>query len=498
MAKEKRTHISADQILDLFRTFSVLTIDQIRDLIGVRTIYGIRNQVKRMCGSENPLLSSRNIARPWLGTHANLAVFLTDHGAGKLEEKYGVRIYAPRNTTLKANFVHGLALTDIGIALNKIGTRFSLERKVSINEDYGEFIRPDILCEHNNTFHLIELEQSRTDRELRERLLGRLRRWQKAFTSPETEGISPDIIVLFSIKKDDKYTIATWMQTLASLEQELGQPAAFTVWAMELSAFLKLPTLDLRRFRMLRPSDHPDAALLEAEFNRFFDQEIANRLSGLEMRAAFAQTLDYFRARRGEIQLLARSDEERKMSLDQFDQMYTMAADRDEWSGKVPWLEISLVRTWLEQPIYKKLRIGLIDALEKLKSSYTRGSMNVAADALERMVWNVLLRQFDFARGGPLSFYAQIGSSEKDRTPRSGLLPVFSISTPWENIRWTEEEAERTCRALTWLVNLLLDFQEELNLVRASKKAQSTTVLEPINLPEEESSDTFWEEPPLE
>lgn len=495
---EKRTHVSPEQILDLFATYSVLTADQIKDLIGARTIYGIRNQIKRMCGAENPLISSRNIARPWYNTHTNLAVFLTEHGAGKLQERLKSRIFAPQSTTLKTNFVHGMALSDIGVALHKEGLRFSLERRISIKEDCDEFIRPDILCEYNGKLYLIEVEQSRSEQELRGRLLGRLRRWQKTFTSPDMKGVSRDIIVLFSIKKDDQHTVATWMQTLNLLEQELGRPAAFTVWAMQLSEFLNAPTLDLRRFRMVQPSETPDSTLLEAEQNRFFDYEIANRLSESGMRLAFDQTTACFRVRRGEIQSLAYSDEERKMFLDQCDQMYTMAAEMDEWNGKVPWLEIFFVRRWLEQPIYAKLRGDLIESLEKLKSSYTRGSMNVSADALERMVWNVLLRRFGFAYGGPLLFHAQIGSSEKDRNPRSGLIPVFSISAPWENIRTTEEEAEKTCRSLTWLVNLLVNFQEELNLIRANKKAQSAAALDPINVPEEEPSDAIWEEPPSE
>lgn len=488
--KQTRVRVSEDQILDLFRTYSVLTADQIQALIGVKSPISIRNQIKRMCGSErvNPPLSSRNLARPWLGIHSNIAVFLTDLGAATLSNRYGIRVAAPRPTTLRANFVHGLAVSDIGVALHKSGIPFDVERKVSISEEGDEFIRPDVFCRHKNMRYLIELEQSRSEQALDERLLGRLRRWQKTFTSPEMEDVASDVIVLFSMKKDDQHTIASWMKALHLLEQELGSPAAFTVWAMELSDFLKSPSLDLRRFRKLQPSAHPDSALLAAERERFFDRQIATRISSPEMQAAFEKTAHFYEFYRGRLQSLARDPAERKQFLDHCDRLYALA-QFGKWDGAVPWPAIALVRYWLEQPVFAAFRAELIDALERLKSSYGRG-LYTAADSMERMVWDVLLRRFGFARGGPLSFHAQIGSGEWDRSPRSGLIPVFSISAPWLKMRERTEQAQATVRSLTWLVTLLVDFQGELGLARASKKAQSAMALDPVT-PEEGGS---WEE----
>lgn len=490
MDKQKRVRVSKDQILDLFQTFSVLTADQIGNLLGVNTLYSIRTQLNQMSiQKEMPPISSRNIARPWVGTHSNLAFFLTEYGARIVSERHDIRVVAPKGTTLRKNFVHGLALTDIGIALNSLGAPFQIEKRVILNEDTDEFIRPDVLCLHDDKRHLIELEQSRSEQDLDVRLLGRLRRWQKAFTSPEMEDVSSDVIVLFSIKKDDKHTVAVWMKVLNQLQDELGGPAAFSVYALELSTFLKSPTLDLRKFRLLAPSDFPEAAMLASERERFFEREISTRIDAAGMQSALDKTKSFYINYRGKLQAITRTNTERCSFLDHVDQLYMMS-EFGEYAGAVPWLGISLVRYWLEQPIYIAFRLELIDAIERLKSSYARGT-NTAAETMERMVWTVLLRRFGFARGGPLTFLPQIGSNERDKNPRTGLIPVFSISTPWAGIRETEIAAETTCRSLTWLVDLLVDFQEELGLTRESKKAASVAALDPPNIVEEESS---WEQ----
>ncbi len=206
-------------------------------------------------------------------------------------------------------------------------------------------------------------------------------------------------------------------------------------------------------------------------------------MEGEEIQAAYAKAVDFFEFYRGRLQVLAYSNINRKLFLDTCDRLCEMT-EIGRWDGVVPWPAIALVRYWLEQPVFLDFRADLIDALERLRYSYSRG-INAAADSMEHMVWDVLLRRFGFARGGPLSFFAQIGSTERDRNPRSGLIPVFSILTPWKGIRETSEQAEITVRSLTWLVNLLVDFQGEIGLRRASKKAQSATILNPDDAHEE-------------
>jgi hypothetical protein len=108
-----------------------------------------------------------------------------------------------------------------------------------------------------------------------------------------------------------------------------------------------------------------------------------------------------------------------------------------------------------------------------------------AADALERLVWGVLLRQFGIGKNGPVSFYAQAGSSEKDKDRRSGLIPVFAISSPWSGVREDQDQADATVKALTWLVEMLIGYPTELGLTKENKKAQSSVHMNQGRKPKE-------------
>ena len=474
--------VENDEILELVGMQGVATATQVQQWYGAKKDAGIRIRMKNMSKADNPVLTHRNLPLPWHNSKPIAAAFLTDIGADVLNERHGTSIIAPSPATQLKNFVHGLGLVDIAIALKKMGIPFDLERRVDIDGADGEFIRPDVLCRVKDSRYLIEFEQTRSEQELSERLLGRLRRWQKIFKSPGAQyaDVSSDVIVLFALKEmGDNYTATKWSESLYTLSQELGQPPAFSVWTMPLKDFLDNPTLDLRHFRLLPPSAHPDADALAAERERFFASQVAGLLSPADMLLAREAAHLFCQEYRGRLSQLQLTTLERRRFLDDCDAFYRMAysaQDSAYHNGSVPWIGIGVLRYWIEQPVFADFRIRLIDALEKLKSSYGRG-LNSAADTLERLVWDTLLRQFGIGRDGPLSFYAQIGTTEKDKDRRNGLVPVFNISVPWAGIREDQEQAELTIQSLTWFVMMLVEYSVELGLTKANKKAQSSVVL---------------------
>jgi len=473
--------IDDDDILEVVGLQGVATALQVQQWYGAKKDRGIRNRMTKMCRRNNPLLISRNMPLPWKSPYNIQSAFLTDIGATVLNERHGTSIIAPSPATQLKNFVHGLGLVEIALALRNMDIPFDLERRVDIDEEEG-FIRPDVLCRVNGTRYLIEFEQTRSEQELSERLLGRLHRWQKAFTSPGMEDVSTDVIVLFALKKlDDDYTLSMWSEALYKLSRDLQGLPAFSVWAMPINDFVETPTFDLRCFMPLYPSDHPDADGLAAERESFFSRQLGSILLPPDkIQSATESTYTYCHEYRGRLSPLQLSPAERKQFLDACDSFFNMAYSGREFeyhNGSIPWIGIGVLRYWIEQPVFADFRIRLIDALEKFKSSYGRG-LNSAADALERLVWDTLLRQFGIGRDGPLSFYAQIGTTEKDKDRRSGLVPVFIISAPWAGIRENQDEADTTVQSLTWLVTMLMEYSVELGLTKDNKKAQSRIVLD--------------------
>ncbi len=484
--------VKEEVILELVGMQGVITASQVAEWFGVKTRFGIRNRMTDMCRRDNPLLTNRNLPRPWRNFRAESAAFLTDIGAAVLNERNGTSIIAPNPMTQRKNLIHALGLVDIAIALKKAGILFELERRININDDGDEFIRPDVFCHVNGVRHLIEFEQSRGEEELSARLLGRLRRWQKVFTSPGFEDVSSDVIVLFDLDKDDRYTLVKWSAALNSLAEELGCLPAYSVWAMNVITFLNNPTLDLHYFTRVRASNNPDADALAAERERFIAYQLNHRMTLEGMLAARNAVESIFDEYRGRLLEMQYSTVERQQFLNDCDTFYQQAHSgrpSEFQNSGIPWLGIAMLRCWIEQPVFADFRLILIDALEKLKSSYTRG-LNSAADTLERLVWDVLLRRFEIAKGGPLKFYAAIGTPEKDNYRSSGLVPVFSIQSPWHGVREDQEKAETTVQALTWLVRMLMDYPVELGLTKANKKAQSAALLEPVkSMPEDEEFD---------
>ncbi|NSW52909.1 MAG: hypothetical protein HPY85_10425 [Anaerolineae bacterium] len=491
-------------ILEFVGMQGVATSAQGQQWFGLRYEKPIRDRMTKMSNGNNPLLTHRNLPRPWASRYRVYSAFLTDAGAAVLNEMNGTTILAPSQATQEKNFVHGLGIVDIAIALKRMGLSCDMERRMDIpDDDDGGFIRPDILCHLDGSHMLIEFEQTRSEQNLSERLLGRLRRWQEIFTSPVMRDVLPDVIVLFAMKEsEDRYTTSTWSKVLYELSQELGGSPAFSVWSMSIADFLNNPTLDLRRYKRLIPSLYPDSDALADERERFFHAQAVSvpTLPGLQKawQAARSYHLDY-RGRLTEMQL---TTSVRKAFLDCCDDLFSMVISGPEssrWNnGGVPWIGIGVLRCWFEQPSMSDFRLRLINALESLKSSYGRGLYS-AADTLERMVvWGTILRQFGFGRGGPLAFYAQVGTSEKDQDRRSGLIPVFTISSPWPGIREDQDAANVTVQALTWLVQTLMDYPVELGLTKENKKALSSVTLNSPNHAGDIAFQDINSDPPVE
>jgi hypothetical protein len=432
---------------------------------------------------KNPALWSMNIRRPWItdGSGRPERVFvLTEVGALELSELTGEQVSAPSRKNQVRKFQHALALVDIANVLIKASIPYRIDRQMSVSES-DEYVRPDVeFILQGAQRHILELEQFRLKFDLQIQILNRMHRWQTLLTSQETDDICSDIIVLFSLNKKDNYSIAIWMSALDALIQQIKQAPAFTVWFMSFSDFMADPTFDLARYRRLEPSPKPQEGILKIERERVLADEIGRRISAQDCCVVNKKIEQYWLENRGQLQEMQTIFHPQEFFLNLCDRLYDMcliANPRGYGRAAIPWLAIGMVRYWLEMTEFADLRERLVIAISEVRSFYSRG-LSSAADSLERLVWEVLLKHFGFARGGPLVIFTNIGSSEKDKFHCSGLVPIVRIHRPWEGVRETEEAASKTEVALTWLIELLLHFQIELGLTKMNKRGKSSYVME--------------------
>lgn len=486
---------SDDDFINLIGMCGVMSLDQMMEWQGTKSKRGIEDRLKALAQANNPPIVGRTIPRPWISPHKRSSFILTSFGADIYNRLNNTNIVAPDENTLIANYIHSLGLVDIGFALKKLGMPCAFESRVIIDDQTSEFIRPDVSFQlANNERHVIELERSRSTSGLQDRLLGRLLRWQKAVLNAK---IAPDIFVLFSLDKNDNWMMSAWLESLNAFVQKTGEQPAFTVWFLDFKEFLDRPTLDVRRFNKMPVSVHPASFLLAAERERYFAELDAKKFSPDALSNSLALTHEFWKYHWLDLLAVQKSDLVRRAFLDSCDDLYQKNLlirqhHGDTYNGSIPWLAIETLRFWLEQPIFKSFRAGLIDALREYKSAYNRG-VSVAADYLEKIVWESLLYKFEIGRDGPLYFRTRLPDSNTRQKNLPDVIPSFELVAPWAG-RDTQEAADQTARALEWLVNMLVLYPAELGLIRENKKPTSSPAAKSASSRQISPDDPFFDD----
>ncbi len=467
-------------ILSAFAIQGLATHAQIMGLLGTGKSQTY-DALKQMTGI-NPLLWSANIPRPWVrvGSGRFERTFaLTEIGAKELSKLTGERYQMVDPTNNVRNLQHNLALVDIAIKLLELKIPHRVNRRLNVT-DQDDYVRPDItFCPLGAQQHIIELEQSRFRYDLDNKLFERMLKWEELFSGPESHNTSSDIIVLFSLEKWDDYTIASWMSTLDALIKKIQRKPSFKIWFMPFEEFYRSPTLDIAAYNRLEPSNKPGEKIMQIERERVLADEITSQ-HVISNNAEIIQNkiAAYHEENSGLLRELQTICYPQEFFFNLCDWLYkecqTQFPDGYERSA-IPWLSIGVVRYWLELDEFSDLRQRLIAALSDVRAAYMRG-LSAAADAMERMVWNVLLRYFGFTRGGPLAFYVMVGS-DKEINKRSGLIPVVKIEYPWNKVRESEAAAIKTETSLTWLIDLITQYPNELGLTKDNKRGKSSYVL---------------------
>jgi hypothetical protein len=471
--------VSDEEILSTFKFQGMATTHQIAELLNINYQTATR-LTKNIWLRETRLFNRTTARRPWnVGEKKNGApevlYYLNEDGARVVSELTGDKLIAPSMVN-KKNVVHALALVDIVNICLKMGGTVRVNRRIYSDED-DTYIRPDIeLSPKSDRKYFIELEQSRVKLGLENKILDRMRRWQKILTEEPGSGeYFNEIFVLFNLEESDNYTLAMWAKAYESLYKEINTPPAFIVWYKPFPDFYTAPSFHLNDYTRLQMGDvHLSRVLSEQTVK---DTKALLAQPKFDREAIDIRLKNYFLTNKNFLHQMRMNNGPQEFFFSEVLSLHKMATTfDDEYRGfsrsALPYLGIGLVRTWLESPDLIDLRTFLIEALSSVQSSYTRG-LNAAAAALERMIWNVLLRYFGFDRNGPLNCGVQIGSNEQGKERSNDLIPFVSISIPWEGVCNDVATGKEMELALTWFIDLLFRYTTELGLEKPRRKRHS-------------------------
>jgi hypothetical protein len=166
----------------------------------------------------------------------------------------------------------------------------------------------------------------------------------------------------------------------------------------------------------------------------------------------------------------------------QVKKLYELSILTDKPNGyslaSVPWVSIGLLRQWVEQPQLRTLRERLVVGLAEVHAGYLRG-MSVAADILDRVMWESIFPYFNFAQGGPLGYFTNLNISIDGKEKDNRLIPVTNVSSHWEGVCTTDEEARLIENAINWMIATLIQYPGELGLTK-NEKPYMSILFEPI------------------
>jgi DNA-binding MarR family transcriptional regulator len=266
----RTAEILDEDILNIFRYQGMATSKQIADLLNIS--YTKANRVSKKLWEREARLINRTTEKRLWNVDTNRAgapeylYYLNEAGAQKVTELTGEKITAP-SMLIKKNIVHAIALVDIVNISIKMGGTVRVNRRIYGSEDAETYIRPDIeYSPKGEKKYFIEFEQSRVKMDLENKILERMRRWQKILTKEQgNDQYFKEIFVLFNLEETDNYTLRIWAKAYETLYKELNTPPEFIVWYKPFKEFYAAPSFNLNEYTRLTMGDVHISTILTEE-----------------------------------------------------------------------------------------------------------------------------------------------------------------------------------------------------------------------------------------
>jgi hypothetical protein len=501
-----------ETILKLFEHQGMLTIQQALTLYPENiSDSSLRRCVKKMIVPVNDhpkaLLGFSNITRPWISPTGapEIYYYLTEAGAYEYTKLTGIRLVAPNPQAQPKSKQHALALVDIAIAIREKNGKCICNRQVNIDkgdEFEDEFInsaqpddkrnsytRPDIQFTYvgNPDFvQFLEFEHSRKPKRLEDILVARMNRWQDLLSSEDGNHYSKNIMVLFFLDPEDqkeKTSQSIWMKALYKfIELRNGELPTFKIYSMDFRDFIKKPTFSIKDYVLMEASQDPETYFLRKKNEEFFNRKAKEIFEPLNSDLSNKANDEYYKEKYSVLAGMQNYTGRQEYFFMQVKKLYELSILTDKPNGyslaSVPWVSIGLLRQWVEQPQLRTLRERLVVGLAEVHAGYLRG-MSVAADILDRVMWESIFPYFNFAQGGPLGYFTNLNISIDGKEKDNRLIPVTNVSSHWEGVCTTDEEAHLIENAINWMIATLIQYPGELGLTK-NEKPYMSILFEPI------------------
>lgn len=464
--------------------------DQVEQLSGLTTkqVRGALDEMIKGFYGNVPLLRSEAVHLQGRRGRPQVVYILTPDGAAVLAHLLPEESVNAPKVEDPVELAHALMEMEVFTLARRAGITASVEHVLRFDGSHS--IRADVLIQGGAGSQVIfEMEQTARPGDV-PRILNKLKQYVQFFRSSGSQGVCPDIRILFNLAAEDTMTIKRWSMILAGLQKQeeklpfrlFWQPVLFFLQSPEwtgLDAFEEIPCAPSQETGQPSP-EGPIGALQPVSVNALAVTNVLlppllqtyqpADLSSLNLilhslasdSAGQPRDLIFPQPGRGDFFDLVRT-------------IYQVSYYEDgpvQKQAALPVLSIWLLYRYLNMHQNQTLLQAVLRGREEVRKSLNRG-INLFRDSYSRLCWT-FLRYHGFGRGGPLEVSVRVPALNGDQ---SEIMVEVRILDP-ELIIGCDGlvlpgDVNLTQEALSWMLSAIWLYGEELGLIpRPFKKGK--------------------------
>lgn len=475
------------QALCSFAPRGLATQDQVEQLSSLtmkQARSAIEELLKGFYGSV-PLLRSESVHLLGRRGRPQVVYILTADGAAVLSHLLPEETVTAPQIEDPVELAHALMEMEVFTLAKRAGITGSVEHVLRFEGKHS--IRADVMINAADGNQMIfEMEQTARPGDI-PRILNKLKQYVQFFRSIGSQGVCPNIRVLFNLAPEDTATIKRWSLVLTELKKQEGD-LRFRLFWLPVLAFLQSPAwASMENFEEIQCSSSTETELPSTEkASTNLVPSLNNQLAVSDVllppllqtyQHADLQTLNLIiqsmAAEGGELQRnLIFPDPGRGFFFDLVRMIYQVSHYVDgpvRKQATLPMASIWILYRYLNMHQNQALLQAVLRGREEVRKSLNRG-INLFRDAYSRLCWT-FLRYHGFGRGGPLEVSVRVPALNGDQ---SEIMVDVQILDPELIIGCdgvlAPGDLELTEKALSWMLSAVWLYGEELGLVSRQVK----------------------------
>jgi len=460
-------------------------VEQISNLTTKQARSAIDELLKGFYGSV-PLLRSESVHLQGRRGRPQVVYILTADGAAVFSHLLPEETVIAPQIEDPVELAHALMEMEVFTLAKRAGITGSVEHVLRFEGKHS--IRADVLiiaADGNKV--IFEMEQNARPGDI-PRILNKLKQYVQFFRSTGSQGVCPEIRVLFNLAPEDTATIKRWSLVLTDLKKQEGNLPFRLFWQPVLT-FLQSPAwANVDQFEEITcissteaeppPPQKASTELVPSLNNQLAVADVLLLPPLLQTyQHADLQTLNLIvqsmAAEGGEFQRnLIFPDPGRGFFFDLVRMIYQVSHYVDgpvRKQAALPMASIWILYRYLNMHQNQALLQAVLRGREEVRKSLNRG-INLFRDSYSRLCWT-FLRYHGFGRGGPLEVSVRVPALNGDQ---SEIMVDVRILDPELIIGCdgvlAPGDLELTEKALSWMLSAVLLSGEELGLVSRQVK----------------------------